>query len=256
MKEWHGPALVLGVRNHAEADKLVTLYSREHGRLTAIAKSARKSKKRFVNKLEPFTLLSITCRPPRRGSLHFLTSAELIDANLGLRNDYHLYVTAAFICELLKLFSGEHDPDQRIFHLARTCLSILEQRQCPADILAIFFLLHLLEMCGYNPKMDACGRCGKKIDQERDFTLSPAGGCLICSHCHHGPQTSSLHISRQTLKFLLSGRNMELSRLSSLRMSKENSRQAIKVLINYSRHILQQDIHSLPSLLRCTNDTG
>jgi len=254
MKQWHGPALVLRVRNHAEADKLVTLYCREHGRLTAIAKSARKSKKRFVNKLEPFTLLSITCRPPRRGSLHFLQNAELIDANVELRNDYRLYVTATFICELISLFSGEQDPDQNMFALSQTVLTMLARKACRADVLASFFLVHLLEICGYNPRLDACGGCGKEIDQRSDFILLPAKGSLICNRCHSAPRNSPLHISRQSLKFLLSGRGMAPGRLGNLRMSTQNTRQVILVLGNYCRHILQQDIHSLPGLIKTVTE--
>ena len=249
MNDWQSPALVLSVRNHSEADKIVTLYSREHGRVTAIAKGARKSKKRFINKLEPFTLLGITCRPPRRGSLHFLRSAELIDAYLGLRNNYRLYVPAVFLCELLRLFGREQDPDPNLFELTRSVLALLARNQCQADILATFFMLHLLECCGYAPQLDVCGHCGGNIDQQRDFILSPARGCLLCSRCHPAVASSSMLLSRQTLKFLVSGRVMHLSRLASLRMSRQNTGQAIVVLANYCRHILQQDIHSLQPLI-------
>ena len=256
MNDWQSPALVLTVRSHSESDKIVSLYSQDHGRLTAIAKGAQKSKKRFVNKLEPFTLLTVTCRSPKRGTLHFLHNAELVDANLGLRKDYRLYVTAIFICELLRLFSGTQDPDRKMFHLARSVLTMLAQKQCRADMLATFFLLHLLEICGYSPDLNTCSRCGKNIDQERDFILSPAGGCLICRSCHPGPLTSPLRLSRQTLKFLLSGCSMALTRLDNLRMSSRNTSQAITVLGNYCRHILQQDIHSMQSLLKMIETAG
>ena len=74
---------VLHIAGYGEADKLVTLYSNDLGRFTAIAKGALKSKQRFVNKLEPYSLLSLFYLPPRTSSgLYFLEEAELLAANL------------------------------------------------------------------------------------------------------------------------------------------------------------------------------
>jgi DNA repair protein RecO (recombination protein O) len=250
MKSWQSAALVLSVRSHSESDKIISLYSQDFGKLTAIAKGAQKSKKRFVNKLEPCTLLVVTCRPPKRGSLFFLEQAELMDAHLGLRADYRLYVASILVCELIRLFGSEQDPDRKIFQLARLSLDQLSRQQCRTDILVTFFLLHLLHVCGYAPKLDGCAQCARNIDQAGNFFLSPSAGGLICQQCASTPGNSPLILSRQTLKFLVTGRQMELSRLSSLRMSAQNTRQAITALAHYCRHILQQDIHSLKAMLQ------
>jgi len=251
MKHWHSPALVLSVRSHSESDKIISLYSQDFGKITAIAKGAHKSKKRFVNKLEPCTLLVVTCRPPKRGSLFFLEQAQLLNAHLGLRSNYGLYVASIFLCELIRLFGSEQDADRALFELASTSLANLARQDCPADILITFFLLHLLRICGYAPKLDSCARCGRDIGQEGNFFLSPAGGGVICQRCAPGSgnSNSSLLLSRQTLKFLLTGQNMHLNRLRNLRMSRQNTQQAITALSQYCRHILQQDIHSLKTLL-------
>jgi len=248
MKSWHSPALVLSVRSHSESDKIISLYSRDFGKLTAIAKGAQKSKKRFVNKLEPCTLLVVTCRPPKRGSLFFLEQAELIDAHLRLRNEYPLYVAAIFLCELIRLFGSEQDPDPKIFALACASLDMLARQQCRADILVTFFLLHLLQLCGYAPHLSACASCATTIDQAENFFLSPSGG-LLCQRCARHPANSPLLINRQTLKFLVTGQQMDLHRLRSLRMSTRNTSQAIRAIGHYCRHLLQQDIHSFKTLL-------
>ena len=249
------PAIVLQVTAHAEADKIVTLFCRDLGKITAIAKGAKRSKKRFVNKLEPFTSLVITCRPPKKGSLFFLNEAELVDAHLFLRSHYAGYVTAAFISELVRRFSGDQDGDPAVFTLLSWALEALEQPKNHA-VIAVFFLLRLLDACGYQPQFSGCATCGCSIEQQPDFTLYPGNGTLLCLRCRQHSRGSSLHLTRQTLKFLSSGQQMQLSRLTSLHMSTNNAYQALRVLCSYSRHILQQDIHSWKSLEMIIRDPG
>ncbi len=247
MTNRQSPAIVLQVTAHAEADKIVTLFCRDIGKITTIAKGAKRSKKRFVNKLEPFTSLVITCRPPKKGSLFFLNEAELVNAHLFLRSHYAGYVTAAFISELVRRFSGEQDGDPTVFTLLSWALKALEQPKNHA-VVAVFFLLRLLDACGYQPRLTGCSLCGCSIDQEPDFSLYPGNGTLLCHRCRRHSRGSSLHLTRQTLKFLSSGQRMHLSRLTSLHMSSNNAYQALRVLCSYSRHILQQDIHSWKQL--------
>ena len=247
MTNRQSPAIVLKVTAHAEADKIVTLFCRDLGKITTIAKGAKRSKKRFVNKLEPFTSLVISCRPPKKGSLFFLNEAELVNAHLFLRRHYTGYVTAAFISELVRRFSGDQDGDPAVFALLSWALEALEEPK-NHGVIAAFFLLRLLDACGYQPQLAGCAACGASIDQQPDFTLYPGNGTLLCLRCRQHSRESSLHLTRQTLKFLSSGQQVQLSRLTSLHMSKSNAYQALRVLCNYSRHILQQDIHSWKQL--------
>ena len=122
--------IVLRSVDFGESDRIITLYSLDDGRLTAIAKGAKRSKKRFVNKLEEFSLLDVTYRPARQPhSLHFLNEAELKDAFLSLRTDWQRYYAAMLVCELVLRFTGEHDPDRRIFFLLQKHLSGVYREQ-------------------------------------------------------------------------------------------------------------------------------
>ncbi len=240
-------AIVLSVTSFGEADKIVTLYSREFGKITSIAKGAKRSKQRFVNKLEPFTCLEISCRPPKKGSLYFLSEADLVNAHLSLRTTYPRYVSATFINELVQRFSGEQDPDPAVFALLAWAFDSIEQEENPGKTTSLF-LLRLLGICGYQPQLDHCGSCHKSIEQEAHFTLYPGNGTLFCGSCRRNIEGSSLSLTRQTLKFLHSGQQLQLRRLNRLQMSKATAYQALAVLFSYSRHILQQDIHSWEQL--------
>jgi len=252
MNNRQGHAIVLKVLPHGESDKILTLYSAELGKISAIAKGAQRSKKRFVNKLEPFSLLQIFYRSPRNGALFFLSEAELIDAHIFLRSSYSHYVTATFIAELIQRFSSEHDPDPAAFSLFHWALSSLNHGADPAKIAALF-LLRLLAISGYEPQLSQCGSCQRPHSQCPSFTLYPNNGTLLCSQCQKircPGQTSSspLNLSLQTVRFLHSAQRMELEQLHRLQFPQATSFQALRALSLYSRHLLQQDIHSWKQL--------
>ena len=77
-------AIVLDCRDHGESDKIVTFFCRDIGRITGIAKGAKRSKKRFVNKLEIFSSLCIQHTLPQNGRLAFIAEAELLDGFITL----------------------------------------------------------------------------------------------------------------------------------------------------------------------------
>ena len=244
-------AIVLKVTTHGEADKIITLYSPDRGKITVIAKGAKRSKQRFVNKLEPFTFLQILYQPPKRGSLFFLTEAELVNAYLSLRTNYLRYVTATFINELVQRFSGEQDPDPAIFALLNWAFNSLDQGASPTKT-ATIFLLRLLGLCGYQPQLDHCHSCRRSLEQSTSFTLYPGNGMLLCTHCHSTKSNSSLTLTLQTLKFLHSAQQIELQKLNRLQLPVATTNQALDALYNYSRHLLQQDIHSWKQLRQLT----
>jgi DNA repair protein RecO (recombination protein O) len=238
-------AIILKVTSHGESDKIVTLYSPDLGKITAIAKGAKRSKKRFVNKLEPFTLLHIFYRTPQRGSLFFLSEAELINAYLSLRTSYPRYITAMFINELVQRFCGEHDPDPAVFTLLNWAFDSLKNAN-PPDKTATLFLLRLLGFCGYQPQLDGCSSCHRPLEQtkSKNFTLYPGNGSLVCARCHKIQPDSTLTLSLQTLKFLHSAQQMQLRQLNRLQLPITTTNESLHALHNYSRHLLQQDIHS------------
>jgi len=252
MSSRQGQAIVLRVFPQGESDKIVVLYGAELGKFSAIAKGAQRSRKRFVNKLEPFSRLHIFYRPPRSGTLFFLSEAELIEAHIFIRSSYPHYVCATFISELNQRFSGEQTPEPASFALLSWGLGSLNQGADPARTAALF-LLRLLTICGYQPRLDGCASCHRPLDQSPDFTLYPNNGALICSHCrgkHSREQApaSPLQLSLQTVRFLHSAQQMKLEQLHRLQLPRPACFQALSALVLYSRHILQQDIHSWKQL--------
>jgi len=236
-------AYVLDIAPYGEADKLVTLYSQDLGRFTAIAKGAFKSKQRFVNKLEPHTLLRLFYQPPRTTSnLYFLQEAELLQAHLRLRGDHRRYIVASHFSELILRFTREQDPDPALYHLLNWTMENLSVAGSPLQI-SVFAQVHLLEMLGYRPDLQACSRCHRPIGLPFSYLLLSGNGGLLCDGCH--PKSSSLpSLSVQTLRTLATAQSTPLDRIARLQLSASGIVEALNALHTYMVHLLQQDIAS------------
>lgn len=243
--------IVLHIAAHRESDKLVSLYSRELGRVTGIAKGAMNSARRFVNKLEEFSLLQVGYRPPRgQAGILFLAEADLLRSHLALRQDYRRYVAAMYLCELTLRFTREGDSDPGLFALLQWALNSLDQGAPPVKTTVLFHLL-LLSHAGYRPDLSRCATCRTEVGPDRTFTLLPGGGALLCSACQ--PLSSSRHrrLSVQTLKILDSAQTASPEWLNRLRFPERAAAEALEALQQFSHHLLQQDIHSWKAMRSC-----
>ena len=242
---------VLDITRYGEADKLVTLYSHDLGRFTAIAKGALKSKQRFVNKLEPHTRLRLFYHPPRTASnLYFLQEAELLKAHLPLREDHRRYIAASHFSEVILRFTREQDPDPELYQLLCWTMENLSVAVAPLQISA-FALVRLLALLGYRPDLQACGRCRQLVRPPYTYLLLPGNGTLLCNDCL--PKSSTLPpLAVQTLRTLAKAQSTPLDRLARLQLSASGTAEALNALHSYSIHLLQQDIVSW-KLLRSLN---
>ena len=236
--------IILRVVDFGEADKLVTLYCPDLGRMTGIAKGAKKSKRRFVNKLEAFTLLRFFYRPPRGlAGLVLISEAELLDAHLSLRLDFRRYAAAMYLGELTLRFTSDNDPDQRLYILLKWAFAALDQGRTPQQIITLFHL-HLLEAVGYRPELNCCAACHQSVKAQRSYAFMPGSGSLLCDTCSLGKTSHALRLSVQTLRLLASAQSFELDRLCRLRFSQQALVEAMTALHYFSLHLLQQDVHS------------
>lgn len=236
--------IVLATGEHGEADKLVTLYCPDLGRMTAIAKGAKKSKRRFVNKLEIFSLLHFAYRPPRGvAGLHLISEADLLAAHLPLRTDLQRYAAATYLCELIVRFTRDNDPDPRLFTLLQWALSALDHTALPHKIVAIAHL-RLLDAAGYRPDLGRCHVCHQPVKPGPPYALLPETGALQCSTCSPWHKGRSANLSVQTLRLLANAQLFDLDKLHRLQFTPQALSEALTALHRFTLHLLQQDVHS------------
>ena len=177
------PAIIITVRDYGEADRLVTFLTPARGRLTGIAKHARKSKKRFANCLEPLSRVILFLSDRARGDLEFLEKGEAVRSFMALRRDLTRLGAGALVAELAAEMASPPEATASIFAALETALTLLDDGMPPDSLLPVF-LLRLLTLGGYGLGLHHCRGCGAEPDAPLVVNL-PRGG-VLCSTCRRG----------------------------------------------------------------------
>lgn len=184
-------AVVLRLVPYREADVIVTLFGRDRGKFSALARAARKSRRRFGGALGLLTLSRVDLAERRRGALWTLRSAEPIETFSHLAADMASFAHANYATELVRELTAEEQPDPPLFDLLIELYRELGQGASVSMLRA--FELQLLEHLGLTPVLDHCTGCGSEDAERLDdpaAVLDPAKGGVLCGLCsgrHRGP---------------------------------------------------------------------
>lgn len=186
-------AFVLSTRDYGEADRIVSLFTLEHGRIKAFARAARKSRKRFGAALETFARIEALVRV--KEGLAGLQQADIACIYPGIRGDLARIAHALYACELLEAMTPEGHPLPRLYRLLAAWLDRLET-ETAAEADRRFFEINLLNILGYRPSLDACSRCDNPFGEAG--ALLQDGGEPACGRC----APSGRPLSTATLRVL------------------------------------------------------
>lgn len=176
-------AIVLRHSDWGEADRLLTLFTREVGKLRAVAKGARKARSRKAGHLEPFTHVRLQLAKGR--DLPIVTQAETVDAYIPMREDLIKTGYAAYAAELLDRFTYEEEIESSIpFRLLAETLGRISQEN-DAWLAVRYYEMRLLDHLGFRPQLFKCANCEEAIEPVDQF-FSPLAGGVICPRCGHG----------------------------------------------------------------------
>jgi DNA repair protein RecO (recombination protein O) len=244
------PAVVIKVADHGESDKIVTCYCPVLGKMTGIAKGAKRSRKRFVNKLELFSLLDLQYATGYRSSLARIEQAEILQSFPFLRRDYQAYAAAVLVCELLLNWTRENDGDSKLFGLLIWALDQLALQQQPAEIL-VCFQIRMFDLLGYRPNLNSCLECGGMSVAGAPYRFSSARSGLICAGCRGGMEPADpvqISLSLNTIKLLLKAQDLPQQKLMRLRFSPAAAAESLAMLRRYGSYLLQREIQSWQAL--------
>jgi DNA repair protein RecO (recombination protein O) len=179
------PAIVLRSRPYGESDKIVCLLTENYGKVTGIAKGAKRSRKRFANSLEPFSLVNLRFQDRPHGGLVFIQSADLAVAFKRLATSLEKIALASYLSEITDGLTGERDESAPVFEHLKNGLIFLEcDDAVPLEFLASYELT-LLRLAGYQPALDSCKHCSI-TRQERAgvrWYFSLVEGGVLCGLC-------------------------------------------------------------------------
>jgi DNA repair protein RecO (recombination protein O) len=197
--------VVLRSMRYGEADRILHLYTRNRGRVSAIAKGVRRARSRFGGRLEPFFRLRLELHEGR-GELLTVTGADTVEAYARLRSSAPALDSASRACDAVGRMFETSEPHPGVFHLLCRQLALLDERAGAAAAdehraqarsawawpAALSFRLKLLLAAGLAPQLSACASCG---EIEHLIGFSGAAGGVVCAACEAGsfPLSADAH---------------------------------------------------------------
>lgn len=191
-------ALVIRTVDFSETSKIVTFFSRDHGKLGVMAKGARRLKSAFEVALDLLSLCSICVLRKPSAELDLLTEASLLERFAGLRTNLAGLYGAYYIAELLDGLTQPHQPHPKLFDATVEAVRQLAERDDRFMVLCQYQLF-LLKDLGYAPNLERCVACGAAVARSARMAYSISAGGLLCSACERF-HSSALHVQGGTIQ--------------------------------------------------------
>jgi DNA repair protein RecO (recombination protein O) len=200
MKYVSSQAIIMRIKEFGESDLLVTFLTPDAGRLRGVAKGALRSRKRFVNCLDAFSLVNLEYSPSRNSDLQFINSGKLIDAFPGLRNNFAILSKAGYMLELTEILFPQEMPDRGIFELLIKSFHVMEKGEM-TNIIPQAFEFIAMSYGGFRINLERCSNCGRDYTGAGAAVFRPEKGGISCMKCR---QVTALtpKLSPDTIKFI------------------------------------------------------
>ncbi len=231
MKYLQTEGLVTGSRSYSEADKLLTLFTLEKGKVPAIAKGACKTKSKLAASVQLFTRADFQLYMGK--TLATVTQGEIKTSFYSLRYDLTNYAYGQYFCELVNRLLEEKEPFPEVYQLLLTVFEVLKNTELDMELLARSFELKLLSILGYRPYLDECLLCSRESEFYR-FSYQEGG--ILCAECSLG-SPGSQKINLGTLSIIKKLLSTKYSRLKILKVSPSQKKEILlinKKLLNYN----------------------
>lgn len=244
-RSFRADAVVLRHSDYGEADRLLTLYTRELGKTRAVAKGARKIASRKAGHIEPFTHVKLQLAQGR--DMLIVTQADTVNAYQPLREDLILTSQASYVIELLDRFTYQDEAENSaIFNLLTATLARLSSKSDPWLVIR-YYEMRLLDHLGFRPQLFECANCRREILPEDQFFSFSAGG-VICPRCGQGLRNLQ-SISVETLKYLRHFQRSNYADASRARPSPEIQNEAESLMQGYFTYLLERELNT-PGFLK------
>ncbi len=190
--EYRYTSIVLGKRETGETDRLYTLYTREHGKVTTLAKGVRKPTAKLASQLENGSQVGVTIIKGR--GIGKIAGAIAEERFLFLRQDYEVYQALMNTLDRVRTLTEPEESDFEIYDLLQQFLMLSDElikndKKAQFFFLRECFLLQLYSLLGYQIDTHHCIATGKKLTRGERYMFSPRdGACIIAAEAHKYPQ--------------------------------------------------------------------
>ena len=234
-----------------EADRILTIYTPDRGKVRAVAKGVRRTKSRLSGHLQLLNQVSLSVAEGR--NLDVVAEAQVISSFRRLREDLERLSRAILIAELVDGFSVEQSANSALYRLLVDVLGWMETTDGQAQLLR-YFDLRLLAHTGYRPELYRCVECRSELEPS-DHLFSCARGGILCPRCRTMAREPLLPLPMGAMKVIRYIQREEYPSVSKLRVSPATLQEVGRVLQSYVRYILERDLKSVEFMDQVTSTT-
>jgi DNA repair protein RecO (recombination protein O) len=237
MSRYKIEAFVIRTNRFTESSRVLTLYSREMGKIKAVAKGVGRPKSKLGGKVELFNLIEGDLYKKETTELGVLSTAGLLEDFKGITEDTRKFGFASAWCEVLDRTAHSEEPHPETFQLTFDYLKTLQTAKSEAAGLVFWgALMKFLAFEGYAPSLDSCISCGKPPQKERLMVSLQRGG-LICGNCVELDEPV-VAITSEALELLRQMDRQPLMELAELPIDKRTGRAVAEVILSLASYHL------------------
>jgi DNA repair protein RecO (recombination protein O) len=223
-----------------EADRLLTIFTSDCGKVRAIAKGAMRPKSKLGGNVELLTHSQLMLARGR--NLDIITQAQAINTFLPIRDSLELMSCGFYLSELVDTFTEESVEDREMFDLFLNTLKELCEARDGERILR-YFELRLLSHLGYRPQLQRCSNCSKELQQEINY-FSPAQGGALCRECGY-PDMAARTLSVNALKVLRLWLKCDFDTARRVKLNSDLTREIKNVMRENVKYVLEKQLKSI-----------
>lgn len=224
-----------------EKDRILTLYTRELGKLSAVAKGSRRPGSKLAGASEPFTYSKMYLATGR--DLDVLTQAEVKESFHNTKADIKRVAYAVYLLELLNQFVDEREPNPSLYDTLLSTMYVLESGTDP-ELTARYFELHLMIEVGYEPNFGMCLNCGRPPSGRGKLYFSPSMGGITCPECGV-PPSDAIEVSAAVATYVEALKETEPQNLKNLKFPPGAMRDLAAMFKWHIRYRLERDLKSV-----------
>jgi DNA repair protein RecO (recombination protein O) len=178
-------AVVLSKLNYGDTSLIVSLFTKDLGKISAILKGARSPKSKLGMKVDPLNYIEVVFYNKSTRELQIISSADIIQHYARIKADFEKLKYAHSLIELTKKLTPEHEQNLRLFNGIIKILSLLESSEESPNLIFARFFLFFLDEIGYQVQLDKCISCGRSDLEGLNLSYNFSSG-LLCDQCKGG----------------------------------------------------------------------
>jgi DNA repair protein RecO (recombination protein O) len=248
-------AFIINKIDFGESDLIITLFTQEWGRISAIGKGAKRSRRRFPGSLELFSLVSFNGFIKNPLALTRIDECQVIEPFLAIQDDLRSYFCGCYFLEIVNRCCAERQANKAFFNLLNDIFTFLttvpHNRNFNCRIR--LFELQIITLLGFKPQLSCCLDCGKELDKGRFFHFSPQTGGLVCETCQPR-HPASFTVSRGTINMLNEAHRLDNELRNKLNFTPQVEHESAKLCRALLRWHSGCEFKSLKILERYSNN--